>query len=106
MADQMRADLVSSEYLDLPHINSLGNNGIRFNKAFASVPICPPARAAILTGLKPWNHGILGYGDIPRQYPHPRLELAEALHEFAGYHTAVIGKDHFGWDNLTKQTIG
>eukprot|EP00961_Rhodomonas_salina_P160632 2162931-Rhodomonas_salina.1 len=94
MADQMRGDLVGSELVELPNINSIGQNGVRFSRAYSSTPSCTPARAAILTGQKPWNHGMLGYGSIAYKYP---FEMPTALRTMAGYHTAVIGKDHFGW---------
>jgi len=44
-----------------------------------------------LTGLSPWNHGLLGTGPVGRKYPYT---MPRALGE-AGYRTAVIGKCHY-----------
>jgi hypothetical protein len=43
---------------------------------FSSTPTCTPARAAILTGQSPWNHGMLGYGAVAPVYP---FEMPVAL---------------------------
>lgn len=42
-----------------------------------------------MTGLSPWNHGMLGYGAVALRYP---FELPRAL-DAAGYTTASIGKE-------------
>jgi arylsulfatase len=99
MADQLRWDALSptTPSLQTPNLAALATEGILFSKAYSSTPTCTPARAAILTGRSPWNHGMLGYGVVALRYP---FEFPRALAE-AGYKTAVIGKDHFGWDNET-----
>ena len=67
MADQMRADVLScagNTAIRTPNLDKLAAEGVRFSNAFSSTPSCTPARAAILTGLSPWYHGMLGYGVI------------------------------------------
>ena len=96
MADQLRFDALSSvtPSLHTPNLDQLASEGVRFSKAYSSTPTCTPARAALLTGRSPWNHGMLGYGVIAKEYP---FEFPRAL-AAAGYETFAIGKDHFGWD--------
>jgi len=100
MADQLRADAQGSDARfggkpNTPNLDKLGEEGLRFTNAFSSTPTCTPARAAILTGQSPWNHGMLGYGTVAPVYP---FEMPVAL-QTLGYTTSSIGKDHFGWDN-------
>lgn len=96
MADQHRGDCVGADGnpdIRTPNLDILAKEGVRFRNAYTSTPSCIPARAAILTGLSPWHHGLLGMDGwpIPVQYP---FELPRALHD-AGYFTATIGKNHF-----------
>lgn len=104
MADQMRSDALScagNKAIRTPNLDRLASEGVRFANAFSSTPSCTPARAAILTGLSPWYHGMLGYGTIATRYPY---ELPRAL--FAGgYYTCALGKDHFGWNSTTNEGI-
>lgn len=104
MADQMRADALGcagNKLAKTPNLDKLAKNGVRFTNTFSSTPICTPARAAILTGLSPWYHGMLGYGDIAPRYA---FELPIALSN-AGYLTTSIGKDHFGWNRTVNHGI-
>jgi len=94
MADQMRGDCVGADgnaVIHTPNLDRLAAEGALFRCAYSSTPSCTPARAALLTGLSPWHHGMLGYGRIAQAYAHemPRM-LAEA-----GYETVGIGKMHF-----------
>jgi len=41
-----------------PHLDSLAKSGIRFDNFFCASPVCSPARASILTGRIPSQHGI------------------------------------------------
>ena len=95
MADQLRFDALSSfpgSSARTPHLDGLTAEGALFTHHYSSTPICTPARAAILTGRSPWNHGMLGYGAVAPQYDH---ELIQTMEE-AGYRTVVVGKNHFG----------
>jgi arylsulfatase A-like enzyme len=94
MADQLRADCVGcygNPVIRTPHMDRLANEGVRFTNAYTSVPSCTPARSALLTGLSPWNHGMLGMIGMAPSYP---LEKPRALAQ-AGYYTTAIGKNHF-----------
>ena len=98
MADQMRADLMGcagNPAAKTPNLDWLASQGVRFKNAFSSTPTCTPARAAILTGLSPWYHGMLGYGAVAPRYD---FEMPRALSS-GGYFAYSIGKDHFGWNS-------
>lgn len=67
----------------------LAGEGLRFDNAFVTTPLCCPSRASVLTGLYAHNHGIKLLGGAP--IFDARSTLATWLHE-AGYRTALIGK--------------
>ena len=94
MADQHRADCVGAagnSAIHTPNLDRLAQGGVRFRHAYSSTPTCTPARAALLTGMAPWNHGMLGYGEVAPRY---RVEMPRLLHD-AGYHTEGVGKMHW-----------
>jgi arylsulfatase len=94
MADQWRADCLGasgSRVIHTPNLDQLAASGVRFTNAYSATPTCTPARAALLTGLAPWNHGMLRYAQVGARY---RVEMPRALRE-AGYYTAAIGKLHY-----------
>lgn len=94
MADQHRGDCVGASgnaAIHTPNLDVLARGGAYFPNAFSSMPTCTPARAALLTGMSPWNHGMLGYGTVAERYP---VEMPRLLHD-AGYYTAGIGKMHW-----------
>jgi len=94
MADQHRADCVGAygnPVIHTPNLDRIAKEGVRFSRAYTSTPSCTPARSAILTGLSPWHHGMLGYGRVAQAYD---VELPRELRN-AGYYTFAIGKMHF-----------
>jgi arylsulfatase len=94
VTDQHRGDCLGSDgnpVVRTPTFDWLARDGVRFSRAYTSTPSCTPARSAILTGLSPWRHGMLGYGQIASTYP---TEMPRVLRE-AGYYTIGIGKMHF-----------
>ena len=104
MADQMRADgmgCAGNPVAKTPNLDKLASEGVRYKYAFSSTPTCTPARAAILTGLSPWYHGMLGYGAIASHYDY---EMPHVLAD-GGYYTCSIGKDHFGWNRTSDRGV-
>jgi arylsulfatase A-like enzyme len=94
MADQFRGDALhcdGNDQIFTPNLDRIAADGARFRCAYSSTPTCTPARAALLTGLSPWRHGLLGYGKIADRYP---VEMPRLL-KSSGYFTSVIGKCHY-----------
>src|ERR1043166_9194660 len=94
MDDQHRGDWLGAagaKWMITPNLDRLAREGVLFRRAYSSAPSCLPARAALLTGLSPWNHGCLGYRPIPERYA---WEMPRLFTE-AGYRTHAIGKQHF-----------
>ena len=98
MTDQFRQDAFSPDITpSLYHDLALDPHATVFSNAYVSTPICTPARASLLTGKSPWNHGMLGYGYTVDCSSYPTT-LPGILKELAGYQTFSAGKNHFGWD--------
>ncbi len=95
MADQWRMDctgIYGNPHIKTPNLDRLGEQGVCFRNAYSTTPTCIPARSALLTGMGPWRHGMLGMTKMAsRPYP---VEKAKALAE-AGYYTTSIGKNHY-----------
>ncbi len=94
MSDQHRGDCLGADgnaVIQTPNLDRLAAGGVRFRCAFSSTPTCTPARAALLTGMSPWRHGMLGYGQVAERYS---VELPQLLRD-AGYYTLGIGKMHW-----------
>ncbi len=69
-----------------PTLDRLAAEGVRFDRAYATVPLTTPAHASMLTGVYPPRHGIHGNGDAA--LPASFVTLAEHL-DAAGYDTAA-----------------
>lgn len=90
-----------------PNIDRLAANGLRFENFYCASPVCSPARASLMTGRIPSQHGIhdwLRDGNMP---PDP----ARCLEGFTcytdilaahGYTVGLSGKWHMG-DSMTPQ---
>ncbi|MCR4620934.1 MAG: sulfatase-like hydrolase/transferase [Clostridiales bacterium] len=44
-----------------PNMDLLAREGLRYENFYCASPVCSPARASLLTGLMPSNHGILDW---------------------------------------------
>lgn len=94
MADQFRGDCLAADgnpAIQTPNLDRLAREGARFRCAYSSMPTCTPARSGLLTGLAPWNHGMLRMVQMADHYPFVK---PRAMKE-AGYYTMAIGKNHF-----------
>ncbi|MDZ4857768.1 MAG: arylsulfatase [Candidatus Hydrogenedentes bacterium] len=94
MSDQHRGDTMGcagNAAVHTPNMDRLAREGARFANMYSTTPTCTPARTALLTGLAPWRHGMLGYGRIGEGYA---VEMPQAMRD-AGYYTLGIGKMHW-----------
>ena len=85
------------------HLDSMAAAGMAFTDAHASSAVCTPSRYSILTGRYNWRsslkRGVLG-GYSPHLIEPGRITVASLLKSH-GYHSAMIGKWHLGWDWTT-----
>ena len=91
--DQMRWDYASCyghPFINTRNLDRLARMGTRFERAFASCPMCGPSRASFLTGQYPIEHGIRQYGGT---YDQKKPNALKVLGD-AGYRRAIWGKDH------------
>jgi arylsulfatase A-like enzyme len=101
--DQGPGDYRAFETLDIrtPNIDRLGREGMTFQNRFANSCVCPPSRAALLTGCYPDRVGVPGVireetPNISWGYLLPGVRLLPQVLKPVGYHSAIIGKWHLG----------
>ncbi|HUV07426.1 MAG TPA: sulfatase-like hydrolase/transferase, partial [Spirochaetia bacterium] len=84
-----------------PNIDRLAKTGIRFESFFCTSPVCSPARASLLTGRIPSQHGVHDWirdGNMPPrpvQYLEGITCYTDILSE-NGYLCGLSGKWHLG----------
>jgi arylsulfatase A-like enzyme len=111
MTDQMQGRVLSPEHpCQTPNLDRLAARGVRFTRAYTPNAVCSPARASLMTGLLPHNHGVLQVthttDDDQARLRTDRPHWAQRVQQ-AGYRTGYFGKWHversnglgpFGWD--------
>jgi arylsulfatase A-like enzyme len=95
-ADQLRYSALAchgNRLVRTPHIDRLAREGVVYDQAFSSCPICSPYRGQLLTGRYSHANGVLcnEYRLFDGQ-----TTIADALGQ-AGYRTAFVGKWHLGY---------
>ncbi|MEK3890038.1 sulfatase-like hydrolase/transferase [Bacillus sp. FSL K6-3431] len=102
LTDQQRIDTLKAyggKVSKTPNIDRLVEESVVFNNAYASCPVCTPARASLQTGLYPHNHEMRNntsepgckYDALPNS---PKL-LSNKLKE-QNYSIGYTGKWHLG----------
>ena len=99
MTDQQQAGMMSCEgnrWLKTPSLDRLAASGIRFERAFASNPVCVPSRFSLQTGLMPSAIGMGRNEDSPQAAVTETMvrQSLGRLFWSAGYETVYGGKVH------------
>jgi arylsulfatase A-like enzyme len=96
--DQQRQDSLGcygNDWVDTPNLDGLAADGTRFDRAYTPTAICSPARAALLTGVRPHRNGVTrntrDATDLAERWPCYPQQLRNA-----GYNVGLAGKTHFG----------
>jgi choline-sulfatase len=94
MPDQQRGDCLSCArhpQVRTPNMDRLAAEGVRFPLAVTSSPLCMPARASFISGLRVDTHGMWqNRGELAPDAP----SLFRCLQQ-CGYQTAHVGKSHY-----------
>ena len=93
IADDLTFTDISSyggQNVDTPHIDSIGEEGMRFTRCFQASAMCSPTRHNIYTGLYPVKSG--AYPNATLAYDGTK-SVAHYLGD-AGYRVALTGKRH------------
>lgn len=92
--------------LRTPHIDKLAAEGMLFRSFYANSTVCSPSRAALLSGRYPDMVGVPGVIRQEEQnswgYLDPSATLIPLELKKAGYHTAIIGKWHLGFEEPNR----
>ncbi|MFW6169548.1 MAG: sulfatase [Planctomycetota bacterium] len=99
MDDQGYQDLscFGSPNIDTPHIDSLGEEGMKFTSFYSAYPVCSASRASLLTGCYQPRISMPGVlGPRSRVGLHPDEVTIADLLKTKGYATTCIGKWHVG----------
>lgn len=84
-----------------PHLDAMAREAIRFDRFYASSPVCSPTRGSCLTGRHPSRYGIDWPDDV---LPASELTLPQVL-KTAGYRSGHFGKWHLGECETSGTTV-
>lgn len=92
VTDDQRFDMMGSvnPTLQTPNMDRLADEGVRFENAFVTTPICAASRASLLTGLVERTHRYT-FGTPPLAAEFVDMSYATLLRE-SGYQTGFVGK--------------
>jgi arylsulfatase A-like enzyme len=104
ISDQQRIDALGYRNLTpcrTPNIDRLANEGISFDRAICTSPLCMPSRASLFTGKYPHQINMLSNNGTLEEPP----VLTDFLRD-QGYYTAYAGKWHLEPHRQPKAFVG
>jgi len=103
--------LQSPNSLKTPNIDSLAENGVKFENHFCTAPQCSPSRGSIITSKYPHQNGLMGLVNWGWTLPESNMTFPMYLKE-NGYTTHLIGFQHesrdvstLGYDTVSKRVV-
>lgn len=104
IVDDLRSSLgcFGDELADTPHIDSLANESLVFDRAYCQQALCSPSRSSMLTGRRPNTTGVVGLSQDFRKKLPDVVTLPQMFRE-AGYQTRAFGKVHHGHGDLDDE---
>ncbi|HAI14516.1 MAG TPA: hypothetical protein DCM28_22615 [Phycisphaerales bacterium] len=97
-SDQHRFDCVGVNghpLIKTPNLDRIANEGINFTHAYTPTPICSPARASLVTGQWPTQHGCINITHTESYHPaNLKAPTLWQLLNDQGYHVGMVGKFH------------
>ena len=91
--------------IETPHVDRLAREGLRFEHAYVTAPVCSPCRSALITGCYQTSigahHHRSGRGVAKIHLP-DQVETVPAIFQRAGYYTCIGGPSAAGTSNLGK----
>ena len=98
MTDQHQAEALSiagNSDLKTPNLDKLAKNGVRFENAYVTFPLCTPSRSSIMTGKMPHTLGVNSNEKSEKRMRQQDKEMGLGnLLKAAGYDCAYGGKWH------------
>lgn len=92
--DQQRFDSVKingGSFMNTPHMDSLGQEGACFGKAYCPNTVCTPSRVSMMSGMHLSRHGAYNIGTFASGYD----SFLSTILRQNGYRTHHIGKAHW-----------
>jgi arylsulfatase A-like enzyme len=92
--DQQRKDSLGcygSTFVQTPNLDQMAKEGVLFDRAYATSPVCTPSRASLYSGKYVGVHGAWNVGT---KIPEDEILLPH-IYKNEGYTTYHIGKAHF-----------
>ncbi|GIW42548.1 MAG: acetylglucosamine-6-sulfatase [Candidatus Binatia bacterium] len=96
LSDNHRADAIGiagHPFVRTPALDRLAREGVRFERAYCTTPLCSPARASFLTGLYAYRHGVKNH-TTQASWDEKLVTFFELLQSQAGYRNGFVGKWH------------
>ncbi|WP_129785861.1 sulfatase family protein [Promicromonospora panici] len=88
------------EHVRTPNVDRLAEDGVVFERSFATAPLCSPSRGSLFTGRYPHSNGLMGLAHLGWEY-HANEHTLPMLLSRHGYHSVLVGLQHESSDPTT-----